>query len=73
MSDRNPQAFPSLERGYHGLELSDPGMTLADYFAGQALAGLLAAVNGPMRSDCPRESYSLALQMLAERERRGIK
>ena len=73
MSDRNPQAFPSLERGYHGLELSDPGMTLADYFAGQALAGLLASIGGPIREDCPDVAYRLALRMLAERERRGIK
>lgn len=73
MSDRNPPAFPVLEQGGDGLEMSAPGMTLADYFAGQALAGLLAAVNGPMRQDCVHEAYTLALQMLAERERRGIK
>ena len=32
------QAFPTLERGGNGLELTDPGMTLRDYFAGQELA-----------------------------------
>lgn len=73
MSDRNPPAFPVLMRGEKGLELTNEGQTLADHFAGLALVGLLAAVDGPMRSDCPRESYSLALKMLAERERRGIK
>lgn len=73
MSDRNPPAFPRSEPRDEGFSEIYPGMTLADYFAGQALAGLLAAVDGPMRGDCPREAYSLALQMLAERERRGIK
>lgn len=73
MSDRNPPAFPVLMRGEKGLELTNEGQTLADHFAGLALVGLLAAVNGPMPEDCPSVAYRLGLQMLAERERRGIK
>lgn len=41
MSD-NPQAFPCLDDSGCGLSMRDPGMTLRDWFAGQALAGLLA-------------------------------
>lgn len=37
------QAFPCLERGGNGLELTDPGMSLRDYFAGQVIAGLKGA------------------------------
>lgn len=45
----NPPAFPCQPLGQDGLpsnELS-PGMTLRDYFAGQALAGLMFRANGP--------------------------
>ena len=30
-------AFPILERGGNGLDLTDPGMTHRDYFAGQVI------------------------------------
>ena len=45
MSDRNDggQAFPSNVRG-HG---HAPGMTLRDWFAGQALAGMMASEAWP--------------------------
>lgn len=33
------------------LEIYNPGMTLIDYFAGQALAGLLANPGGPVQSN----------------------
>lgn len=49
MSDKpeNPPAFPRTGEGF-GNELYDaPGMTLRDWFAGQALAGFLA--NGSQR------------------------
>lgn len=38
-------AFPYIVRGAHGdlLHPAEPGMTLRDWFAGQALAGLLAS------------------------------
>lgn len=40
MSD-NPQAFPTLERGAGGLELTDAGMSLRDYFAAKAMHALV--------------------------------
>ena len=51
------------------------GMTLRDYFAGQALAGLLASYANPGANCAPtsdvaaNESYAYADAMLAERER----
>lgn len=33
-------AFPVLERGGNGLELTDAGMTLRDYFAGQVIGAV---------------------------------
>lgn len=56
-------AFPAMTPGGY----CTPGMTLRDYFAGQALAGLL--VNGSYYSkDAAEESYSYADAMLAARE-----
>lgn len=44
------------------------GMTLRDYFAAQALTGLLAA--GDIRTlSCPREAYYVADEMLVARDR----
>ena len=39
MNDTNTggQAFPCLERGGNGLDLTDGGMTLRDYFAAKAI------------------------------------
>jgi hypothetical protein len=64
MSDKikdGGQAFPSSE--YHG-------MTLRDWFAGQALAGLFA--DAPLNpdvlwSDVSRAAYEVADAMIAER------
>lgn len=36
-----PQAFPTLERGAGGLELTDAGMSLRDYFAAKAMHALV--------------------------------
>ena len=60
-------AFPSVhQRSYE----PTVGMPLRDYFAGQALAGLLS---DPNINFCPHEianiSYQLADAMLAEREK----
>ena len=50
---------------------NDPGMTLRDYFAGQALQGIMSsgtAFNAPMNalaSDC----YKMSAAMLAAREK----
>ena len=45
---QNPSAFPvnDANLGGAGAYAAEPGMTLRDYFAGQALAGLLAAKAG---------------------------
>ena len=88
----NPPAFP-VELGW-GLEPGEahqtgqhtaqfPGMTLRDYFAGQALAGLLANPGGPVQAnnacgwtfancgihDVAQEAYGLADAMLAQRSK----
>lgn len=36
-------AFPTMQVGYDGAGAIDGGMTLRDWFAGQALAGILSA------------------------------
>jgi hypothetical protein len=59
-------AFPGQPRGSDGMPCADhsPGMTLRDYFAGQALAGLMAVGNG---DEAPQYAYFLADAMLAAR------
>lgn len=75
MSDKieNPPAFPRSGSVYdYGAQ---PGMTLRDYFAGQALAGLLAhpyckSVGPGFNGVTVRvaiEAYAVADAMLAER------
>lgn len=66
------RAFPSLETNSRGEPYYDHlGMTLRDYFAGQALAGLLADSNATSRSVYATDAYDLADAMLAARERKG--
>lgn len=77
MSD-NPQAYPCLDSSCGELSMRDPGMTLRDYFAGQALAGWLASYDGHSAHPCEsghdtasslaRLSYQLSDAMLAERK-----
>jgi hypothetical protein len=66
MTDKpeNPSAFACASRGAY-----QPGMNLRDYFAGQALVGLLSHSSGgdPMKD--PEWAYKLANAMLAEREK----
>lgn len=46
-----------------------PGMTLRDYFAGQALVGLMADPNNTSSNKKNAEiAYEIAVAMLAERE-----
>ena len=73
-NDRNPYAFPA-----HGPDDEFNGMTLRDWFAGQALAGLLAgqwnvevdATESQTlfenREPLAQNAYLLADAMLAER------
>ena len=44
-------AFPVLERGGSGLELTDPGMTLRDYFAAQVVSAVFHGVFGDWRQN----------------------
>ena len=74
-----PQAFPTLERGGGGLELSDAGMGLRDYFAahviGAAFQDLFAGWRSrgePVREDWPMglalDAYRVADAMMKVRE-----
>ena len=66
-------AFPILERGGDGLELTDPGMTLRDYLAAQALGPMLHYVTSypreGWRTSVALEAYAMADAMLVARER----
>ncbi len=73
----NPRAFPLPHYEQNGKFFYQNGMTLRDWFAGQALAGLCAAIArvtpkpGETRSQADaRWSYERADAMLAERENR---
>ena len=60
-------AFPVLERGGDGLELTDPGMTLRDYFAAQAISSYLASFTSVSADRAAAEAYELADAMLKAR------
>ena len=66
-----PKAFPVLKRGYSGLELTDPGMTLRDYFAAQAIGPLLQQIetypDENWRLGIAIDAYAMADAMLAVR------
>lgn len=68
MTDKEDHAFPQYDCGYLG-----KGMTLRDYFAAQALAGLLSAnaiYNGATndRTAIAADAYAHADAMLAARK-----
>jgi hypothetical protein len=72
-----PPEHDYLQTGIHSAKF--PGMTLRDYFAGQALAGLLANSNTPdqliglgylgAKKECAEYCYAAADAMLTARER----
>lgn len=73
----NPQAFPELRHVFQPdpVGLNDkviieakPGMTLRDWFAGQALAGLLSGKTRDTQDEFAAVSYELADAMLRARE-----
>ena len=69
----NPRAFPGQPRDSHDVPCDEynPGMTLRDYFAGQALAGLVyhQADFELTPANWAHDAYQLADAMLAEREK----
>lgn len=72
MEDRNPFAFPCPSQ--IGQNPESLGMTLRDWFAGQALAAAVRAFSpwsaGKACNEVARECYLMADAMLSERERR---
>jgi hypothetical protein len=66
------RAFPGPEFDpYSEYSILHPGMSLRDWFAGQALAGLLAYYGTPQGAavnEAPRRAYVIADGMLAARE-----
>lgn len=68
MSSYNPPAFP--RPGFDQPAGMEDGMSLKDWFAGQALAGIVANNNAVTASTAASWSYDFASAMLAERKRR---
>ena len=65
MKDGGP-AFP---RPRDGRNLGDPGMTLRDYFAGQAMAGMMARdLTGYSWDEIVAKAYHIADKMIWERD-----
>lgn len=72
----NPQAFPCLDNDGYALSMRDPGMTLRDWFAGQALSHALSQEYGNDwgrmgREFLPRaakQAYAIADALLAARQ-----
>ena len=73
MSDKNDggPAFPVTPDTQAGHAAAFRGMSLRDWFAGQALMGIFASSSETAPSDeaTARFAYSVADAMLAERER----
>lgn len=71
----NPEAFPrggyTVEdaEGVMYTEHAKEGMSLRDWFAGQALIGIGAAAYSLTPADAANLSYKVADAMLAEREK----
>ena len=76
-------AFPILERGGNGLDLTDPGMTLRDYFAGQVIGAAFSDLfigwrtrGEPVVEDWPTglaiDAYRVADAMLAIRQSNAL-
>lgn len=65
--DTSPSAFPLAVQP--DFQFAEPGMSLRDWFAGQALAGLLAHASGDDPHKAPGYAYALADKMLAERSK----
>ena len=62
--NHNPGAFPFV-----GTYTAAPGMSLRDWFAGQALAGWLADGNESSPVNAAHEAYAFADAMLEARKK----
>jgi hypothetical protein len=67
---QNQQAFPVLESDGNGnLILSDPGMTLLDYFAAKAMPYMMGHIDCKNKPDfVAHHAYRYAAAMLEERK-----
>jgi hypothetical protein len=65
MADKIHDGGPAFPTDNHPMEKLHGGMTLRDWFAGQALAGCM---DGRNREQVARTCYELADAMLAARE-----
>lgn len=63
----NPPAFPFVVPAEW--QAVESGMTLRDYFAGQALTGLLAHASGEAPRNAPEAAWMIADMMLELRAR----
>jgi hypothetical protein len=77
MDDNSLYAFPGQETKLKHHNSGSPttetvsytGMSLRDYFAGQAMAGILARSGGDDRSAYAKVAYSYANAMIKERNK----
>lgn len=68
----NPAAFPvnATNEPNPGAYAAEPGVSLRDYFAGQALVGIMSSIPPTMRYEpwqVALDAYTTADAMLAER------
>lgn len=68
--DDGGPAFPCVGEGHGNPFYHTPGMTLLDWFAGQALA-LARVVEWRSEREIAEEAYGIARAMLAERKKGG--
>ncbi len=67
--DTGEPAFPILERGGSGLELTHPGMSLRDHFAGLAMQAMASGTwpDEQMSAGIASLAFAMADAMLKER------